>query len=148
MAVQLWLTLVVDDKDFVTYVLNPGMSPMLGRDDSANDIVLHDPKVSRVHARIVCRGDSYYIQDLGSTAGTKVDGRTVTSETKLDGGELVSVGSYVMRADVRQWAHLDEDAGEPTVLVHRPCPNPACGASVSARKKFCPACGSPMSKDR
>ena len=37
---------------------------------SDNDIMLPDPNVSRVHARISRRGDSYFITDLKSTNGT------------------------------------------------------------------------------
>ncbi|MCJ7745421.1 MAG: FHA domain-containing protein, partial [Actinobacteria bacterium] len=37
---------------------------------SDNDIMLPDPNVSRVHARVSRRGDSYFITDLKSTNGT------------------------------------------------------------------------------
>ena len=49
---QLWLTLVVQDLDVITFVVPPSANAYLGRDPSSNDLVLHDAKVSRTHARI------------------------------------------------------------------------------------------------
>ncbi|MBI4147015.1 FHA domain-containing protein [Candidatus Woesearchaeota archaeon] len=46
----------------------------IGRQET-NMIVLDDPNVSRIHARIIekkTNGNEYYIQDLGSSKGIKV----------------------------------------------------------------------------
>jgi pSer/pThr/pTyr-binding forkhead associated (FHA) protein len=48
----------------------------LGR-DVINDIVLHDAKVSVLHAQIGCSGHGCTIQDLGSANGTRVNGKLV-----------------------------------------------------------------------
>ena len=119
MAVQLWLRIVVRDRDYATIVLTPGASPLIGRDESANDIVLHDPGVSRMHARIACRGDQYFVQDLGSTSGTFVDGKRVDRDVLLKGGEQIEIGGCVLRAVVRAWTHRDENADDPTYIEKR-----------------------------
>jgi len=50
-----------------------------------SDIVLDDSYVSSTHARVVPRGQLWYIEDLGSTNGTFVDGREVQeAQLKLD----------------------------------------------------------------
>ncbi|MCB0213779.1 MAG: FHA domain-containing protein, partial [Anaerolineae bacterium] len=49
----------------------------IGRNSSkgtANDIALSDRETSRSHAKITYRSGSYYIQDLNSSTGTKLNG--------------------------------------------------------------------------
>ena len=116
MAKQLWLRVVVLDRDHVTIVLAPNTSPLIGRDESANDIVLHDPSVSRMHARIAYRSGAYYVQDLGSSTGTFVDGKRVDRDVILRGGEQIEIGHCVLRAVVRDWTHVDEEAADPTMV--------------------------------
>lgn len=48
----------------------------LGRTEE-NDIVIDDPAVSEFHGYIKRRDDEYILGDLGSTNGTKINGRTL-----------------------------------------------------------------------
>ena len=56
-----------------------------------NDIVLPDPNVSRVHARLVQRGDSFSIIDLGSTNGVWVNEGRV-AEAELATNDVIRLG--------------------------------------------------------
>lgn len=49
---------------------------VLGRDPSC-DLVLADPAVGRRHARVVVANRCLFLEDLGSSAGIRVDGRAV-----------------------------------------------------------------------
>jgi FHA domain len=52
---------------------------------STSDIVLDEQFVSSTHARLVPRGQFYYVEDLGSTNGTFVNEKPVTeAQLKLD----------------------------------------------------------------
>ena len=63
-------------------------SPMtVGRDEAA-DIRVDEALVSRAHARIEKRGDSYVVVDLGSTNLTRVNGEVV-SERRLHHGDEI-----------------------------------------------------------
>jgi len=63
-------------------------SPLLiGRDEGA-DIRVDEPLVSRAHARIERRGESYFVLDLGSTNLTRVNGEPVRERELRDGDEL------------------------------------------------------------
>lgn len=64
---------------------------VLGRSDKADVTLLH-PQVSRAHAQILRRGSDVYVEDLGSSAGTFVNGQLVR-EHRLSEGDVVRIGS-------------------------------------------------------
>ncbi len=70
----------------------------MGRDD-ANDAVLRDHQVSSHHARIVATEQGYFIEDLGSTNGTFVQGQRVTRQ-HLQGGEIIQLGQMELIFEV------------------------------------------------
>jgi signal transduction histidine kinase len=61
----------------------------------AHSIRLHDTEVSRNHAELVRRGDTYAVRDLGSSNGTFVNNRLVT-EQELRSGDQVQVGRSLL----------------------------------------------------
>ena len=63
----------------------------LGRGDDA-DVRIDDSGLSRLHARIVRRGDSYYVEDLDSRNGTFVDGRRIKGARQLKSGDRIQIG--------------------------------------------------------
>ena len=63
----------------------------LGRDD-INNITLSIDLVSRVHAIIYERDGEYFIRDLGSHNGTKVNGEDIAEDTLLVEGDVVTAG--------------------------------------------------------
>ena len=104
----------------MTVVVPPSSSTYIGRDPSANDVVLHDPKVSRTHARLTPRAAGFVLQDLKSARGTTVNGERVTRDVLLRSGDLIGLGPYTLRAEIRPWRHLEEhEAGSETVGVAR-----------------------------
>lgn len=59
----------------------------VGRDPSC-DIVLDDPTVSREHAALIRRGDAWWVLDLGSTNGTRVQGVRAAEQPVSNGAEI------------------------------------------------------------
>ncbi len=57
-----------------------------------NDLVLDDDAVSRVHACILRRGESYFLLDVDSMAGTFVNGERTTTEVELRDGDRIRAG--------------------------------------------------------
>lgn len=66
----------------------------VGRDLS-NDIVINDPEMSRRHSRLYIQGNSYVVEDLGSTNGTSVNGQRLMGPYPLRPGELITFGEHV-----------------------------------------------------
>ena len=63
-----------------------------------NDIELgRDEFASAQHARFEPRADGVWVQDVGSTNGTYVNGRRVTSARKLSSGDVVRIGATELR---------------------------------------------------
>ncbi len=67
----------------------------LGRSPDS-DVVLDDPFVSTVHARVVRRGGLVYVEDLGSTNGTYLDEQRV-AQAPLRPAARLRVGETVLR---------------------------------------------------
>lgn len=79
-----------------TVALEPGNLPLTVGRDPENVIVLDHTAISRFHCRITCERDQYYIQDLGSTNGTFLNGRRVTRERLSPGDELIIANVGIM----------------------------------------------------
>src|SRR5947209_4713232 len=65
----------------------PATTAYVGR-SSGCDIVIRDPTVSRVHARIDRTTTGWRIADLDSTNGTRVNGRRIHDSPLAPGDEL------------------------------------------------------------
>jgi hypothetical protein len=75
---------------------------IIGRDLQGSDVPVPDKYylVSRQHARILRQADGLYIEDMGSTNGTFVDGQPVDRRTPLLHGQQITLGSAEISAGV------------------------------------------------
>src|ERR1700759_4068399 len=68
---------------------------VIGRQEHAN-LPLPSPKVSKIHALVVCEKRRVYLRDLASTNGVELNGEPV-QETGLSDADVVRIGSYTLR---------------------------------------------------
>ena len=92
--------LVVEDSEVLApetrFAIRDGATS-IGR-SSASDIVLKsDDYASGRHAQLTRHGGLLYVEDLGSTNGTFVNGRKTVGATPLRHGDSVRVGSTTFR---------------------------------------------------
>ena len=59
------------------------------------DVVLYDAGISRRHCRIFAEGGTYFVEDLGSSNGTQVNGKLVKQKQALAEGDKLSLGPVV-----------------------------------------------------
>src|ERR1700739_1481341 len=129
-----------------------GFDQVLGRDASA-DISLPDPAVSRRHARLHRGLDGVWLEDLGSTNGTYINGDRLTVPYRLRDGDEVKLGNSLA---VFHEAASPPDATEviavpiaptpismglPPAQISRPAPVPAgspAGPTASAASLVAP----------
>ena len=75
-------------------------STVIGRGRTA-DLVLSEATISRAHALLGFKGEKPFMQDLGSTNGTMVNGDREQQVFLRDGDEL-RMGKLVLRIVVRE----------------------------------------------
>ena len=97
--------LVVDDDELV-----------LGRRENS-DLLLPDPHVSRAHAVVRKSAGAVWLEDLGSTAGTVVNGEPVTGSQAIKHGDIVKFGVIETRFEDRG-SMMDSD--EKTQMIELP----------------------------
>jgi pSer/pThr/pTyr-binding forkhead associated (FHA) protein len=68
---------------------------VVGR-DLANDIAISDPEVSRRHARFVMKEGVVFVEDLGSTNGTFLNGTRLSSPQPLRPGDTITFGDKIV----------------------------------------------------
>ena len=78
-----------------------GADPLtVGRGAVGNDIAIPGDEFSSTrHARFEPRRDGVYVEDVGSTNGTFVNGELLTRERRLVPGDVVRVGETYLRFD-------------------------------------------------
>ena len=69
---------------------------IVGRAEKCHLVLNDDTYVSQMHARIFSRDDAFMIEDLGSTNGTYLNRRRITSPTELQRGDHVKIGKTVL----------------------------------------------------
>ncbi len=69
---------------------------IVGRSPSA-DIVIGAGYVSARHARFSLMGQNLFVEDLGSTNGTLVNGQHITDPVSLSNNDVVNVGDVSIR---------------------------------------------------
>ena len=70
-------------------------STVIGRGSDA-DFVLNEATISRAHALLAFKGDALFVQDLGSTNGTLVNG-AVQQQATLSNEDELKMGRLVLR---------------------------------------------------
>jgi FHA domain len=73
-----------------------GEGATLGRSNGA-DIRIDDPFASSAHARIFPRGDFMYVEDMGSTNGTYLNGRQLRQAQRLRMADVIRIGDSEYR---------------------------------------------------
>ncbi|NPD30974.1 FHA domain-containing protein [Eggerthellaceae bacterium zg-1084] len=69
---------------------------IVGRSGNA-DIVIAASYVSARHARFSLMGQNLFVEDLGSTNGTTVNGQPIAAPCALRSGDAVSIGDVTIR---------------------------------------------------
>lgn len=104
-GVTIRLAMVGNENVFVTFSLSPHAQQVLGRDDRA-DIILNaeDYQLSGRHCLLEWDGSYLYIQDMGSTNGTAMDGVSLKRDSwsRLNNGATLHMGSFDYQVTIQQ----------------------------------------------
>src|ERR1700757_1434035 len=64
---------------------------VLGRQRGCG-VVVNDDKASRQHARVFAVDGEWWIEDLESANGTKVNGKAVEKRQRIHSGDIIGIG--------------------------------------------------------
>jgi hypothetical protein len=75
---------------------------VIGRNPQGSPYIINYADVSRRHARMRMMQDRIFIEDLGSTNGTRVNGQSIDNKgpTSVMVGDLITIGSVVLTLQV------------------------------------------------
>lgn len=90
------------------FPLKPNKQVVIGR-SSDLDMVLVEDMVSRKHAKISCQEGKVFIEDLGSTNGTFVNGEKV-KQGRLKEGDRILIGTSILKLVAQGSAPQLDDA--------------------------------------
>lgn len=98
----------------------PLEGPMLGIGRSSRHAIhIPDGTVSKDHAEITSRAGQFYLHDLGSRNGTRVNGREAREPTLLEAGDQVEIGHVTLQVageEARPRLRLNEHSIAGTTL--------------------------------
>lgn len=121
-----------------------------------NDIQIDNLAVSGKHALVITILDDSFLEDLGSTNGTYVNGKLVKKHA-LRNGDVVGLGKHELKY-VNEHATADDEEFEKTMIIRpgsasaavaaaraaeeaAPAPQPAAAAAAAVATKAPPASG-------
>ncbi len=104
-----------------------------------NDIPLKVPEASRHHCRFFQEQSSWFVEDMGSSNGTLVNGRKV-SKFELQDGDLIAVGAVTLRfLDSAPTAEEKGDGGggwgDEEISLEEPEERPVAVATAAAERE-------------
>ena len=99
------LFLTYEDENGETHRIPVARFPFVVGRHFDNDLPISSPKLSREHIEILRKGEEYFVEDLGSTNGTRLNDLELTRPEILFDGDVLNLGGGVkIRAE---FASLD-----------------------------------------
>ena len=100
----------------------------LGRHSESN-IVLSGAGISRHHARLVQANGMLFIEDVGSSGGTYVNGERIEAMTPLEESDIVAIGDNTLRiqdaaSEGDAAAEIPAEPAAPEPIAEMPAPQP------------------------
>ncbi len=113
-----------------------GSSVVVGRDDGLDLQLKREDGASRQHCKFTVEGRGVFVEDLGSSNGTKVNGKKIERRTEVKAGDEVLVGTVKIKAAVvagGSAAVVVKEAAKPIATVKEPA-KPIASAKVTVAK--------------
>ena len=106
-STQISLTTIL--KGRVTHRLESVKDRVLIGRSADCDLRIDSADVSRMHAAIVAKSGRHFLEDLGSSNGTQLNGRPVKN-AELRNGDIVQIGAYSLHVGILGATGADDRA--------------------------------------
>ncbi|HUG66959.1 MAG TPA: FHA domain-containing protein [Pirellulaceae bacterium] len=92
------------------HCLRAGAAIPVGR-VAAGGIMIRDDRCSRVHCEFYLQDRDWYVRDLGSRNGTRLNGETIQVATRVESGDIIRIGhtKLMFTRDLANVADAAED---------------------------------------
>jgi hypothetical protein len=94
-----WSLVVVEPESDRGHAYDVDGEATIGRGGGCTVPLTHDTFISQVHARVFDRGGKLWVEDVGSTNGTFVNGKQLTKPVEVRKGDQIKVGETVLAAE-------------------------------------------------
>ncbi len=111
-----------------------------------NDIQIDNLAVSGKHALVITILDDSFLEDLGSTNGTYVNGKLIKKHALKD-GDVIAIGKHELKY-VNEHATADDDEFEKTMIIKPGSASAAVAAAKAAEKAVAQAGGAPAAPSK
>lgn len=101
-------------------------------------VPLNSPSVSGQHATVRCREGVFYVQDLGSRNGTRVNGAEVEEAVLTDGDRVAFGDVQAIFCSDEVAAVVEEEVAKPVVMIPEPVLIPAPAPAVTGIPALAP----------
>ena len=88
---------IADDQGSTREISLDAPEITLGRSEDST-VRLDERNVSRKHARIRAEGKLFFLEDLGSYLGTRINGEVISAPRALENGDLIEIGDFALKA--------------------------------------------------
>ena len=97
-----------------------GPTLVVGRDEGLELKLQHEDGASRRHCQISAEGGALHVEDLGSSNGTKVNGKKIERRVALKPGDVVGVGKVRLRVTIGAAAPAKQSAVKVAAVAAAP----------------------------
>lgn len=84
------------DRVIARFTISEGQCLVIGRGKEA-DVVINNTAVSRRHSSLELKDGQYYLADLLSMNGTRVNRRKIRSATPISKSDMLNIGKFVLK---------------------------------------------------
>jgi len=84
---------ILNDRILHRFWVEEGDTVRIGRGNMV-DVTLDNTAISRQHASIEMRNGKYFISDLKSTNGTRVNGKSITERVPVTGADRIEIAKF------------------------------------------------------
>ncbi|MBC8356497.1 MAG: FHA domain-containing protein [Planctomycetes bacterium] len=95
--------------------LRPGTSIPVGR-VATDGIIVRDDRCSRVHCEFYLQDQQWYVRDLGSRNGTKLNGEIIQVAVPVKNGDIIRIGhtKLMFTRDLAEVVSAEDDCDDST----------------------------------
>jgi len=88
--------LILNHRVIKRFSIEEGQSLIIGRGQDA-DVIVDNSAISRQHSSLELKGGTFYLTDLYSLNGTKVNGKKIVSAVPIDKRDRLEIGKFILK---------------------------------------------------